>query len=486
MDRFDQLCSRFLDGLATAEETGELASWLRSHPEHARDFRESFQLDQLLRVLHTPARAQVIDAIIAQLQQEADPFVESVARELPPQCSPNVETRSKRIGLEARLSEVMIPRSPAFGRSGSMNNAGRVIAERQPCKRVRWLAFAASATLLLSLGIWFFGATMGEPVLAEVRGLEVTIKRGAEFLPARPGTPLLRGDVLRTGTSGVLHLAFGEERTLLHLADNSELRIDSFALGKRLVLQSGRLTNHVARQRPFQPMILRTPHAEARVLGTEFTLDVTAQSSQLDVTEGAVLLTRASDGLSTKVKAGQRAKASAGVELRTLPRPGGLLREYWTNILGDHPTQLARHPAYPSHPDGSEVLTNFVVRTDWGEHFGDHIRGYVHPPVTGKYTFWISGNPNSTLNLSRNEKPEECVQLAITEGGAGGGEPLDWDSHAVQRSSPITLVAGRRYYIEVIRKTNLGRDHLAVAWQPPGEQREIIRGEFLSPWSTGK
>jgi len=27
-------------------------------------------------------------------------------------------------------------------------------------------------------------------------------------------------------------------------------------------------------------------------------------------------------------------------------------------------------------------------------------------------------------------------------------------------------------------------DHCSVAWQPPGGQREVIPGEFLSPFNT--
>lgn len=56
-----------------------------------------------------------------------------------------------------------------------------------------------------------------------------------------------------------------------------------------------------------------------------------------------------------------------------------------------------------------------------------------------------------------------------------------WDKEPVQASKPIFLIAGRRYYIEVLHKQGtLG--NLAVAWQPPKGERAIITGAFLSPF----
>ena len=69
----------------------------------------------------------------------------------------------------------------------------------------------------------------------------------------------------------------------------------------------GKLEATVARQRPFKPLLVRTPNAEARVLGTKFTLTTTTNRTRLDVSEGSVRLTRASDGAAVKVGAGQYA-----------------------------------------------------------------------------------------------------------------------------------------------------------------------------------
>ena len=48
-------------------------------------------------------------------------------------------------------------------------------------------------------------------------------------------------------------------------------------------------------------------------------------------------------------------------------------------------------------------------------------------------------------------------------------------------SAPITLEAGKRYYIEALMKEGIGGDNLAVGWIPPGAQTiTVIPGQYLS------
>jgi hypothetical protein len=66
-------------------------------------------------------------------------------------------------------------------------------------------------------------------------------------------------------------------------------------------------------------MIVRTPQAEARVLGTAFQMTVEAGVTRLAVKSGKVRLTRRSDGRSVDVPAGAFAVAGPGADLS--PRP---------------------------------------------------------------------------------------------------------------------------------------------------------------------
>jgi hypothetical protein len=74
----------------------------------------------------------------------------------------------------------------------------------------------------------------GTPVFAEetigvVRNAEgaVTVTRGEEVLPATPGTKLMTGDILGTGSDGTLGVIFRDNSTL-SLGPESRLAIDEF------------------------------------------------------------------------------------------------------------------------------------------------------------------------------------------------------------------------------------------------------------------
>src|SRR5204863_810997 len=62
----------------------------------------------------------------------------------------------------------------------------------------------------------------------------------------------------------------------------------------------------------------------------------------------------------------------------------------------------------------------------------------------------------------------------------------DWTRTPTSKSPAIPLVAGRRYYIEVLHKEGSGGDHLAVGWTlPDGTDERPIPGKRLSPYVPG-
>jgi len=111
------------------------------------------------------------------------------------------------------------------------------------------------------------------------------------------------------------------------------------------------------------------------------------------------------------------------------------------------------------------------------------MRGYVHPPVTGHYVFWIAADNTAQLFLSTDEDPANAVLIAWVQDKT---DPREWDKYAAQQSQSIYLENGRRYYIEAIHKEGGNNDNLAVAWQLPDFTFEgPIPGERLSPWVLG-
>jgi hypothetical protein len=99
--------------------------------------------------------------------------------------------------------------------------------------------------------------------------------------------------------------------------------------------------------------------------------------------------------------------------------------------------------------------------------------------VTGEYRFFIASDDNGEVWLSSDATPANAIFIAGVSQWSGQRE---WDRHPEQASGAIRLEAGKKYYIEVLHKQADMKDNLAVAWQIPGQEIEVIDGAFLSPF----
>jgi aryl-phospho-beta-D-glucosidase BglC (GH1 family) len=161
---------------------------------------------------------------------------------------------------------------------------------------------------------------------------------------------------------------------------------------------------------------------------------------------------------------------------------GTILREYWLSLTGTGVSSLTGSSAYPNSPTGSEQLTSLEGATNVADNYGARIRGYVHPLVSGAYTFWLASDDGGDLLLSTNDNPANATRIAYVTEWTGSRE---WGKYASQRSAPVNLVAGQKYYIEVLHKEATGGDNFAVSWQGPGIAQTVISGNLLSPFVPG-
>lgn len=175
---------------------------------------------------------------------------------------------------------------------------------------------------------------------------------------------------------------------------------------------------------------------------------------------------------------------ASGEQVITIPMtgPGSILREWWTGISGTAVSNLTSSSNYPDNPTGREQIRLLEGPVDWENTYGTRIRGYLYPPTTGSYTFWIAGDDNCQLKLSTDGSPADAVIIAQVTNWTNSRE---WTKYSSQTSSPVTLTAGHKYYIEVLHKENTGGDNIAVAWQGPGITQQVISGRYLSPWLVG-
>jgi hypothetical protein len=157
---------------------------------------------------------------------------------------------------------------------------------------------------------------------------------------------------------------------------------------------------------------------------------------------------------------------------------GSILREYWTGISGITVSNLTSNANYPNSPSGNEQLTSLEGPTNWADNYGTRIRGYIHPPASGSYTFWIAGDDNTELYLSTSDNSANSSRIAYVNGWTNSRE---WNKYSTQQSAAINLTGGQKYYIEVLHKEGSGGDNIAVAWQGPGISQQVIAGSYLSP-----
>ncbi len=173
---------------------------------------------------------------------------------------------------------------------------------------------------------------------------------------------------------------------------------------------------------------------------------------------------------------------SQGVDIAwtTLMR-GTITFERWNNAGG---TSIWDIPAYrpPSEERNIDRFEIYAGQDENGDNYAVRMRGYLIPPETGTYVFSIAGDDNVTLRLSSDYQTYNTQQIAYHNGYTGVRE---WNKYSTQRSQPIHLYAGYRYYIEAQMKEGGGQDHLAVGWNLPGQHAnppQVIPGAYLEPY----
>lgn len=142
---------------------------------------------------------------------------------------------------------------------------------------------------------------------------------------------------------------------------------------------------------------------------------------------------------------------------------------------------FAGFPDYPYRPSGRNVCSSFEAPSNWGEYNLTRMRGYLHPPVTGEYSFWIASDNSSELWLSENTDPSKARKIAFIP-RYHWVSPRDWSLLASQNSGPVFLQAGGTYYIEAFGEQTTVGENLAVAWRGPGLNQSVIESPYLTPW----
>jgi hypothetical protein len=160
--------------------------------------------------------------------------------------------------------------------------------------------------------------------------------------------------------------------------------------------------------------------------------------------------------------------------------PGaGIARAWWTNLKGMSLTNLDIHNL-AGPPTGREILGNaFETPVNVATNFEARYQGFLIPPITGSYKFWIANESFSELWLSTDATPAKKTKIAEVTCST----PYNKWPHAHEAESvSVNLKAGKRYYLEVLQQQQSGSTQLTVRWQlPNGVEERPIPGWRLVP-----
>lgn len=160
---------------------------------------------------------------------------------------------------------------------------------------------------------------------------------------------------------------------------------------------------------------------------------------------------------------------------------GSLTLERWTGISGTSIPNLTGIAAYPNSPNFTGTISSFDGPDNVADNYGTRIRGYIEPSLTGTYTFNLTGDDDCYLYLSTNVQSASKVLIASI---AGWTNTTEYTKYASQTSASVSLVAGQKYYVELLHKEGSGGDHFQVYWTTPASSTwTIVPGANLRPFA---
>ena len=152
---------------------------------------------------------------------------------------------------------------------------------------------------------------------------------------------------------------------------------------------------------------------------------------------------------------------------------GGLWQEVYNGISGIPLDNLLNSAKYPTAPDSSGPI-NVSYQGSLGDNYGQRWTGWIVPSETARYRFYGAANDQIAINLSPSEFACHAEQIFFSSSYTG---EKNYDQRSP--SAWVDLVAGRRYFIEVLHKEGGGGDHASISWQKEGDPTPVDGSEGI-------
>lgn len=160
---------------------------------------------------------------------------------------------------------------------------------------------------------------------------------------------------------------------------------------------------------------------------------------------------------------------------------GDAERAVWDSAYGNDIALFTGLPTYPLSPDSTGLLTSLDAPEDVADAYGARVNGLLSVPVSGEYRFWVSGNNRAEFWLAPDAQPYGAERMAFLTTHTGA---RSFDEQAEQVSDVVWLDAGQSYYFELLHKEAGSADHLSLAWEMPGGERQVVLGNYISAFTV--
>lgn len=162
----------------------------------------------------------------------------------------------------------------------------------------------------------------------------------------------------------------------------------------------------------------------------------------------------------------------------------GLTWEVWAGVRHQDTHSLHQLSVFEqSEASHRQRVDEAASPVNYADHFVSRLSGWVIPPVSGDYRFFIRADDGAQLWLSSDASFEQLQQIAHNPRHVGVD---DWTSSNQQQSAVITLRAGQPYAIQALHWEGSGGDHVGIGWQlPDGSLQRPIASAHLRPRAAG-
>ena len=138
-----------------------------------------------------------------------------------------------------------------------------------------------------------------------------------------------------------------------------------------------------------------------------------------------------------------------------------------------------------TEPTTIEMFPLFEFEGGALDAYVERMSAWVIAPVSGDYTFYISGDDDCGLWIVDDANDLSIVDTTTTPPlcrvTGWAGYLRDYEGAAERKSAPVALEAGVAYKLVTIRREGSGGDYTSVAWTLPGSTTiDTITGEFIT------